>query len=64
MRSRQFLLVVLSPTVLRLKAVAFAANGDNVAGCLRVLFELVPQPGNVNIDSTRPNERLVLPYTR
>jgi hypothetical protein len=45
----------------RLKTVAFPANGDNVAGRLRILFQLLPKPGDVNIrngDSCRSRSGL------
>ncbi len=41
-----------------------SAHGDDVAGYLRVVFELLPEPGDVDVYSPGPDERLVLPNAR
>ena len=47
---------------LRLEAVAFASHSDNVAGQLRIILKLLPQPCDVNIYRARSDKRLVVPY--
>jgi hypothetical protein len=44
-----------------LERVAFSANCDDVSGHLRILFELLPQPCNVDIHRARSDEWLVMP---
>lgn len=53
-----------SGTKLRLETVALAANREDVTRHLRVFFELLPQPCNVNVHRARPDKRLVVPDTR
>src|ERR1019366_6551402 len=44
------------------ETVAYAADGVNVAGILRVVFELLAQPGDMHIDGAGGDAGLILPY--
>jgi hypothetical protein len=42
--------------------VAYASDGVNVAGVLRVVFEFLAEPGDVYIDGAGGHARLILPH--
>lgn len=49
---------------LRLETIALAANRNNVAGHLCILFQLLPQPRDVNVHGAGSDKWLVVPHPR
>ena len=46
---------------LRFERISLPAHRDDITGGLWILFELLPQPGNVNVYRARPDEGLIVP---